>query len=262
VSRVVTITLTDHGRALLAEVAGTFMFVSIGAGAIVTHFATQGAVGLVGISLAHGLALAVAVSVFGNISGAHFNPAVTLGLWVAGKHRGDRILTYWGAQAVGALAAGIFLRIAYGHSDPAMAASHLGTPSLAAGLPPLTAIVIELVLTVFLLWAVFGTAVSPNAPRIAGFGIGLAVSADILIGGPLTGAAMNPARWIGPAAAIGYFDHWYVYLIGPLAGGALAGLSYRYFFASEAERDPIVVPAPAAEPRYPPPPEKDRTEPM
>ncbi len=227
-------TLTDHGRALLTEAAGTFWFIAIGAGTIVADAMTGGKIGVLGIALAHGLALGVAISSFGAISGGHFNPAVTLGLWVADKHPRERVLTYWGAQAAGALAAGIFLRIAFDHVPAAADATRLGTPLVAAGLPVLTAIVIELILTVFLLWAVFGTAVSPNAPRIAGFGIGLAVAADILIGGPLTGAAMNPARWLGPAVAAGFFDNWSVYLIGPLAGGALAGLTYKYFFASAA----------------------------
>lgn len=225
-----TLTLTDHGRALIAEAAGSFMFISIGAGSVVADAMTNGAITVVGVALAHGLALAVAVSVFGGISGGHFNPAVTLGLAVADKHPRGRILTYWGAQVAGALAAGIFLRIAFDHVAAAADVTKLGTPVLAPGLPLLTAIFIEMVLTVFLLWAVFGTAVSPNAPRIAGFGIGLTVAADILIGGPLTGAAMNPARWIGPAVATGFFADWYVYWIGPLLGGALAGLSYRYIF--------------------------------
>lgn len=236
-------TLTQHGRALLAEGAGTFMFFSIAAGSVVANEATSGKIGVLGIALAHGLALAIGVSMFGAISGGHLNPAVTLGLWVAGKHPRDRILTYWGAQAVGAVAAGIFLRIAFDHVPAAADATHLGTPVVATGLPVLTAIVVELVLTIFLLWAVFGTAVAPTAPRIGGFGIGLTVAADILIGGPLTGAAMNPARWLGPAIAAGFFDNWSVYLIGPLGGGALAGLSYRYLFASGSEREPA-VPAP------------------
>ncbi len=216
--------LSAHGRALLAEAAGTFLFFVIGAGSIVADAMTKGGIGIVGIALAHGLALAVAVSMFGAVSGGHFNPAVTLGVAVAGKHPRERVLTYWGAQAIGAIAAGFFLRLAFDHVPAAADATRLGTPVLAPGLPVLTAIVVELVLTVFLLWAVFGTAVSPKAPRIAGFGIGLTVAADILVGGPLTGAAMNPARWLGPAVAAGFFDNWYVYLIGPLAGGALAGL--------------------------------------
>lgn len=231
-----TVTLTDHGRALLAEAAGTFMFVAIGAGSVVADQVTNGAVTIAGVALAHGLALAVAVSAFGATSGGHFNPAVTLGIALAGRHPRERILTYWGAQTVGALAAGIFLLIAFDHAAAAAAATHLGTPALARDVPFLTGVFIELVLTVFLLWAVFGTAVSPAAPRIAGFGIGLVVAADILVGGPLTGAAMNPARWLGPAVAARFFDDWLVYWIGPLAGGALAGLSYRYLFASGVER--------------------------
>jgi aquaporin Z len=107
------------------------------------------------------------------------------------------------------------------------------------------------VLTLFLVWTVFGTAVSPNAPRIAGFGIGLIVTADILIGGPLTGAAMNPARHFGPAVVSGYLDNWYVYWIGPLIGAALAGLSYRYAFGPPEDREPlpsINVPRPSVRP--------------
>ena len=241
----VTVTITEHGRALLAEAAGTFWFISIGAGSIVADATLPAGakLGVLGVALAHGLALAVAISSFGSISGGHFNPAVTLGLWIADKHPRERVLTYWGAQAVGALAAGVFLRIAFDHALAATNATLLGTPAVVAGLPALTAIVIELVLTVFLLWAVFGTAVSPSAPRIAGFGIGLAVAADILIGGPLTGAAMNPARWLGPAIASGHLEGWYVYLIGAFAGGAIAGLTYKYLFASDVEREAIVVPS-------------------
>ena len=220
-----------HRRALFAEAAGSFWFFSIGAGAIVADKAFGG-VGLVGVALAHGLALSVAISSFGALSGGHFNPSVTIGLRIAGHHPRDRVLTYIAAQAFGGIAAGLFLRAAFALTPDAVAATHLGTPVLAAGLPIAEAVLIELVLTVFLLWAVFGTAVSPQAPNIAGFGIGLAVAADILVGGPLTGAAMNPARWFGPAFASGFFDNWLVYLVGPLAGGVLAGLGYRYVLAA------------------------------
>ena len=232
--------MTRHTRALLAEAAGTFMFFFIGAGAIVAGG------DLVAVALAHGLALAVTVSSFGALSGGHFNPAVTFGLAIAGKHPWSRVLTYWAAQVVGALAAGFALRYAFDFDPTGLNRTHIGTPALGGGVTDLAGIVVEAILTVFLLWAVFGTAVSPLAPRIAGFGIGLMVAADILAGGPITGAAMNPARWLGPAVAAGFFTSWYVYIIGPLIGAALAGLSYRYVFAPPEDRAPATPARPRA----------------
>ena len=239
--------MTGHTRALLAEAAGTFMFFYIGAGAIVAAVAGgDGGGGIVSIALAHGLALAIAVSAFGPISGGHFNPAVTFGLAVAGKHPWPRVPTYWTAQIVGALVAGFALRFSFDFAPVALDRTHLGTPALGAGVTIAIAIAVEAILTIFLLWAVFGTAVSPLAPRIAGFGIGLTVSADIFVGGGITGAAMNPARWLGPAVAAGFYDNWYVYWVGPLVGAALAGLSYRYVFAPPADSAAARRVAPAA----------------
>lgn len=246
-------TLTDHRRALLAEGAGTFWFLTIAAGSSVADAVTGGRIGVVGIALASGLAIAVAVSSFGRISGGHFNPAVTLALFVADRHPRERVFTYWAAQSAGAVAAGILLRLAFDHAPAAANATKLGTPAVAAGVPLLTAIVVELVLTVFLLWAALGTATRPRAPRLSGLGLGAAVAAGTLMAWSLTGAAMNPARWIGPAVAAGSFDNWFVYLIGPLAGGALAARSYRSLFAPDAERGPILAPAPM-------PRDRDRTE--
>ena len=234
--------MTGHTRALLAEAAGTFMFFFVGAGAIV---ATNGE-DLVAIALAHGLALAVVVSSFGALSGGHFNPAVTFGLAVAGKHPWTRVPTYSVAQILGALVAGFALRYAFEFDPTALARTHIGTPGLGGGVTGLTAIVVEAILTVFLLWVVFGTAVSPLAPRIAGFGIGLIVAADILVGGGITGASMNPARWLGPAVAANFYDNWFVYLAGPLVGAALAGLSYRYVFAPLEDRAPATPLTPRA----------------
>jgi aquaporin Z len=231
--------VTGHVRALLAELAGTFMFFFIGAGSIVAVVANGAdASSIIAIALAHGLALSVAVSAFGGLSGGHFNPAVTFGLAIAGKHPWPRLPTYWIAQLVGALAAGAALRYVFDYAPTALDRTHIGTPGLAGGVGVGAAIVVELLLTVFLLWAVFGTAVSPLAPRIGGFGIGLVVAADILVGGPVTGAAMNPARWFGPAVIAGFYDNWYVYWVGPLIGAAIAGLSYRFVFAPARDLAP------------------------
>lgn len=245
--------MSEHTRALLAEACGTFWFFLIGAGAIVTNAATNGSVGLLGIALAHGLALSVAISSFGAISGGHFNPAVTFGLAVARKHPWERVPSYWGAQLAGALLAGILLRLIFDFVPAAMQLSNLGTPTVAPGVSLISAIVIEAVLTVFLMWAFLGTAVSPNAPRIAGFGIGLTVAADMLMGGPLTGASMNPARWFGPAVASGHLRDGAVHILGPLLGAAIAGASYLYIFGHPAEREELEI----TPPRQDDPPRRD-----
>ena len=229
--------MTQHTRALLAEACGTFWFFFIGAGAILTVASGSGG-GLLDVALAHGITLAIAVSAFGAMSGAHFNPAVTFGLAIAGKHPWARVPTYWIAQLVGGLAAGFLLRYVFDFAIAAVDKTHLGTPALAGTITPTVGVVIEAVLTLFLVWAVYGTAVSPLAPRIAGFGIGLTVMTDILLGGPLTGAAMNPARHVATAIPAGFFDNWWVYWVGPLLGAAAAGLSIRYLFGAPDPKTP------------------------
>lgn len=211
-------------RQALAELIGTFAFFFVGAGAIVTDKYANGTVGLLGIALAHGLMLSIMVSVFGSISGGHFNPAVTVGVWVAKKIDGMTVAFYIVAQLIGAVIAGYLLRAIFPMSiwDPV----HLGTPALASGVSPLDGMVLEAVLTFFLLLAVLGTAVDSMAPRIGGFGIGLTVMADILIGGPLTGAAMNPARVFGPALAAGFWENHWIYWVGPMLGACAASWIY------------------------------------
>jgi aquaporin TIP len=228
--------------ALVAEVVGTFLFFFVGAGSILAGASVISGGGtapdLVAVALAHGLALGVLASAFGAISGAHFNPAVTFGVWLLGRIPTVRALWYVWAQAVGALGAGAALFLVFG--DPGRAAG-LGTPALGAGVTPLVGIGVEAVLTMVLLFAVFGTTIDPRAPRLGGLAVGLAVGADVLMGGPLTGAAMNPARWLGPAVVAGNFSDWYVYWIGPLVGAAVAALIYRYLL-------PAAVAAPPAAP--------------
>lgn len=222
--------MNEHMRALIAEACGTFWFLFIGAGAILTDSVISGT-GLLPIAFAHGITLAIAISAFGALSGGHFNPAVTFGIAVAGRHPWARVPTYWIAQLIGGLVAGYALRILFDSAIAAIDKTHLGTPALAPAVSPAAGIAIEAILTVFLVWAVYGTAVSPLAPRIAGFGIGLTVFTDILLGGPLTGAAMNPARWFATAVPASFYDNWSVYWIGPLLGAAIAGVTIRYVFA-------------------------------
>ena len=218
--------------ALIAEGVGTFLFFVVGAGSIVlVDYAPPGP-GLLGIALAHGLILMVMVSSLGAVSGGHFNPAVTFGLWIAGKIDAVKGGLYVVAQLIGAVLAGLTLRAVF--PETAWTPSHIGTPGLAANVSIGTAIGLEAILTVVLLLAVFGTAVDSRGPRIGGIAIGLAIAADILVGGPVTGAAMNPARWFGPAVASGFLDNAVVWIVGPLLGAAVAALLYRFVFSAEA----------------------------
>jgi MIP family channel proteins len=207
-------------KAYVAETIGTFALCFIGAGSICIN------AGLVGIALAHGCVLAVMISALGHISGGHFNPAVTFGALVGGKIAVTRSVAYVAAQLIGAVLAGyLLLKIFPGKPE------NLGTPGVAAGVSGKAAIVVEMVLTFFLVTVVYGTAIDERGTwkAIGGFGIGFTVLCDILMGGPLTGASMNPARTFGPALAAGYWNYHVVYWIGPLIGGGLAGLIYgRY----------------------------------
>jgi MIP family channel proteins len=227
----------DRGRwaPLIAEAVGTFLFFFIGAGAVViSDFPTPGAGGggLVGVALAHGLVLGVLVSALGAVSGGHFNPAVTFGVWIAGRITAGLAIRYVIVQLIGALIAGLALRSVFPES--VWTPSAIGTPALGPGIGVAAGIAIEAVMTAILLFAVFGTAIDPRAPKIGGLAIGLAIACDILMGGPLTGAAMNPARWFGPAAASGHWDNWFVWIIGPLLGSAVAAALYRGVLAEDA----------------------------
>ena len=182
----------DQGpKSYWAEVLGTFVLCFIGQGAIVINQFTGGQPGLLGIAIAHGLALAVMVSTLGATSGGHFNPAVTFGFVVTGRQSMTSAITYWISQIMGAVVASFLLRAVM----PGVAGDlvHYGAPTVAAGTGISQALLIEVILTFFLVTAVWGTAVDDRAPRIGGFGIGLCVTMCILVGGPLTGAAGLPA---------------------------------------------------------------------
>src|SRR5260221_5956835 len=221
-------------KPVVAELIGTFGFVFIGAGSVITNTLTRGTVGLVGIALATGLALAIMITIFAATSGGHINPAVTVGFLVTRRIAPLLGLLYIVAQLVGATLAGLLLRVMY--PQAVWQAARLGTPNLAPGVSFGLGVLIEAVLTFFLLLDVFGTAVDKRAPHIMGLGIGLTVLMDVLVGGPLTGASMNPARTFGPALAGGFWQNDLVYWIGPIVGGVIAALIYEYVILHPRQR--------------------------
>jgi MIP family channel proteins len=217
--------MSQTGRACIAEAIGTFGLCFIGAGSIVLDAKLGGGVGLIGIAIAHGLILSVMISALGGVSGGHFNPAVTIGFLVTKKQAVGEGVSYIISQLTGAVVAGLLLRLIY---EPAVWQKvHLGTPMLGSGIGFGTGVLIEIVLTFFLVTAIWGTAVDSRKPNIGGFGIGMTIAANILMGGPLTGASMNPARTFGPAVAGGGFENHLVYWIGPIIGAVLAATLYN-----------------------------------
>jgi aquaporin Z len=221
------------GKAAVAEFVATLALIFIGTAAVAMSGAAGS--GLVGIALAHGIVLAVMVSVIGHISGGHVNPAVTAGLWIAGKIPGARAAVYVAAQLAGAVAGALLLKSVMPADifDSVSGGTPLLNPSMGVG----HGVLLEAILTFFLVFAVFGTAVDGRGPfgKTAGFTIGLVLTFDILAGGPLTGAAMNPARAFGPALVSGTWGNWWIYWIGPVAGGVIAAALYQSVFLREGD---------------------------
>ncbi len=220
---------TARWRCALSELVGSFSLIFIGAGAICTDRLTGGGLGLIGIALAHGLVLAILVSATMHISGAHINPAVTIGIWVGNKIQTGAASIYIFAQLLGAVLAGWCLLAVF--PEDIWKPVNLGTPTLAAETTFWGGIFLEALLTFFLVFVVYGTAVDPRGSgQIAGFAIGLVLTFDILVGGPLTGASMNPARTFGPALASGTWHGHLVYWIGPIIGAVIAAVLYTSCF--------------------------------
>jgi aquaporin TIP len=212
---------------LVAEAVGTFTLIFIGAGSIVAVSAAGiGGATLITVALAHGLAIGVMVSAVGHVSGGHFNPAVTIGAWVTRRMDTGAAIAYVVVQVAAALLGALALRLV----TPGIAWGPvtLGTPLVTPGMADWQAIAIEAILTFLLVWVVFATALDPDGAfgKIAGLAIGFTIAMDIMMGGPFTGAAMNPARSLGPAIVSGELTGVWVYILGPVIGGTVAALLY------------------------------------
>ena len=202
-------------RSLVAEFIGTFALIFIGAGALVVI-----PTNLVGVALAHGLVVIGFVYAYGHISGTHINPAVTLGLLIAGEIRIAAAIGDWTVQFAGGILGAFALKAVLPD------AGDLGVTILSKGVSPTQGLIVEIVLTFFLVNTIFNTAVSGKAGNFSGLAIGLTLIACIFMGGPLTRASLNPARTLGPAIASGNYADIWLYFVGPSIGGVLAALLY------------------------------------
>lgn len=232
----------DPLRRGFAELVGAFTLTFAGAGAILsftklfTAAYAQGAsdtangLALLGVALAHGLAIAVMVSAVGHISGGHFNPAVTFGFLITRRIAPLLALVYWVAQLAGATFAALLLRWLF--ADNVRNLAHLGVPALGKGVGHWQGFVIEIVLTFFLVWVIFASAADPGGTfkSIAGLGIGLTITLAVLMGGPLTGAALNPSRAFGPQLVQNDWTNCWIWYAGPLVGAAIAALAYEFLY--------------------------------
>jgi aquaporin TIP len=226
----------DVFRRSAAELVGAFGLTFVGAGSIMTGS------GLVGVAFAHGLVIAVMASAVGHISGGHFNPAVTFGFLVTRRIAPVLAVAYWASQLVGAVVAALLLKWIYPGSIADQA--KLGAPLLNSQISPGAGFVVEVVLTFFLVWVIFATAADPRGTfkSVAGLAIGFTITLDVLMGGPLTGAAMNPSRAFGPELVQWEWADAWIWYIGPLLGGGLAALAYEVLYLRPPRPVPVGPP--------------------
>jgi glycerol uptake facilitator protein len=225
----------DKYRPYIAEALGTFALIFIGAGSVCADYVlrqTGGAgIGLLGISIAFGLVVATMVYALGYISGCHINPAATIAFWVTNRMEANKAVFYIGSQLVGAVAGGYLLGILF---PQAIAPVHLGVTSLGKGVTVSQGMLMEFIITFLLVLVIFSTVVDQRAPKgFAGLAIGIVILFGVMVGGPITGGSMNPARTFGPAVASGFFENHLVYWVGPVLGGIAAGLLYERVFAEK-----------------------------
>ena len=232
----------DWWKKALAEMLGGFALVTVGAGSVLAA-ASSGQPVILFAAFAHAFVIAVMGTALGPISGGQISPAVSLGLIVTRRQKADIGLVIIFFQLLGSLLGGILLFSLYPLSANSVGEQfHLATPALLSNsrvsIGAGQGILIEGIMTFFLVFVVFATAIDSRgaAKTLGALPIGLTVGIDWFFGGALTGAAMSPGRWLGPALASGFFDNWYVYWIGPLVGGVLAALVYEYVFMPTKDR--------------------------
>ena len=216
--------------ACAAEVIGTFLLVLVGTAVATAAVLGKGTAGpaydSLAVALSFGLILIPIVGSIGQISGAHVNPAVTFGLAVAGKFAWRNVAPYWVAQFAGAIIAALAVWAAYGHG--AFATAHLGAPSPANGADALQVLLVEALIAFMLVFTVLSTTTDPRVPAgTASVAIGFSLAAGVLLGGPVSGGAGNPARALGPMIVADTFPIWLFYTVGPLLGAAVAAGLFR-----------------------------------
>ena len=209
-------------RRATAEGLGAFALVFAGCGAIVTNAERGGTLGSVGVSLVFGLVILAGIAAFGHISGAHFNPAVTLSFFITRHLPGRDAVTYVAGQLAGATAAALLLWLIWPGKPADLGAT---VPTIAVG----RAVIVEGVMSALLMLVILSVATDTRAAGApAAIAIGATIALDALFGGPLTGASMNPARSFAPALVSGQWRDFWVYLAGPLAGAPLGALAYQF----------------------------------
>lgn len=219
---------------LLAEFIGTFALIFIGAGA-----GALGLGGLLGVAFAHGFVVVGFAYAYGHISGTHLNPAVTLGVLAAGKIDASRAFSYIVFQLLGGIMGAFALRWVLGGAETGLGVT-VPAQSLSAGgttitITPAVALVVEAILTFFLMNTIMNAGVNGKATPVDGIAVGFTLIFCILMGSPLTGASLNPARTVGPALAADRYTDLWVYLIGPPLGAIAAGLLYKVVYEGRQE---------------------------
>ena len=222
----------ENLRALVAEAIGTFALVFAGCGAIMVDAKTH-ALGHVGVAITFGLVIMFGIYAVGHISGAHFNPSVSLAFALSRHFPWTRALGYWGAQLIGAIAAAAVLRGSLGN----IATIGATLPSGSQG----QSFLWELVLTFFLMFVIMAVATDTRAVgEAAAIAVGGTVGLDAMFGGPISGASMNPARSIGPALVSGNLHALWLYIVAPICGASLAALAYQFVRGEPIRTAPVV----------------------